>query len=190
MDYLKQYKSLFDSNILLLYKGKINFNIVMAIIEILETGVEEIEEDRALKRKFYASATESLQNMVNHMKPVESSSYDFFESNSGMIMVVVRGRYYKIVTGNYISNEHKDSLSNKIDLINRLEPGQLKALYKRILSESHMDDSGNAGLGLVDMARKTGQKLRYSMSAIDEHYSYFNFEIKIPKESSTRRVYA
>lgn len=162
----------------------------MAIIEILETGVDEIEVDRALKRKFYASATECLQNMVNHMKPVEDGAYDFMESNSGMIMVVVRDKYYKIVTGNYIPNDDKESLIDKIDLINRLETGQLKALYKRILSETHMDDSGNAGLGLVDMARKTGQKLRYSMSEIDEKYSYFNFEIKIPKETAPMRVYA
>jgi len=190
VDYLKQYKSLFDSNILLLYKGKINYNIVMAIIEILESGVQEIEDDRSLKRKFYASATESLQNMVNHMKPIDDPTYDFFESNSGMIMVVVRGKYYKIVTGNYIANESSDSLSNKIDLINRLEPGQLKALYKRILSETHLDDEGNAGLGLIDMARKTGQKLRYSMSRIDEQFSYFNFEIKIPKETKPVAVYA
>jgi hypothetical protein len=188
VDYLKQYKSLFDSNILLLYKGKINFNIVMAIIEILEKGVDEIEEDRSVKRRFYASATEGLQNMVNHMIPVDHEGYDFFESNSGMIMVVVRGKYYKIVTGNYINNDYKESLAKKLDLINQLEQDQLKALYKRILSESELDDSGNAGLGLVDMARKTGQKLRYSMSNIDDQYSYFNLEIKLPKETSPRKA--
>lgn len=182
MDYLKQYKSLFDSNILLLYKGKINFNIVMSIIEILERGIDEIEQDRALKRKFFASANESLQNMVNHMIAVNHEKYDFFESNSGMIMVLVRGRYYKIVTGNYINNHHKEPLAHKIDLINRLDPGQLKSLYKRILSESHLDESGNAGLGLVDLARKTGQRLGYSFSEIDDQYSYFNFEIKLPRK--------
>jgi hypothetical protein len=186
MDYMKHYKSLFDSNILLLYKGKINFNLVTSIIEILENGIEELEHDRLLQRKFYASANESLQNMVSHMKHVKEPHYDFFEANSGLIMVTARDRYFKIVTGNYIKNDHKDSLINKIDLINRLEPRQLKALYKRILSESQMDERGNAGLGLIDMARKTRQPMRYSVSTIDDIYSYFNFEIKIPKHTRER----
>lgn len=182
VDYIKQYRSFFDSNILLLYKGKITFNIVMAIIEILEERIDKIENDRSVKRKFYSASTEALQNMVHHMNIIEDERYDYMEANSGMIMVIVRRNYYKIVTGNYIPSVKRGDLEQNINLINSLDKGQLKALYRRLLSESHMNGEPNAGLGLIDIARKTGQNLKYNFNQIDDTYSYFNFEVKIPTE--------
>jgi hypothetical protein len=44
-----------------------------------------------------------------------------------------------------------------------------------------MNDNGNAGLGLIDIARKTGQKIKYNVSKVDESLNYFNFEIRIPR---------
>lgn len=182
MDYIKQYRSFFDSNILLLYKGKITFNLIMSIVEILENRVDQIENDRLVKRKFYGATTESLQNMVHHMMKGEECGDDLVESNSGTIMVSVRSNYYKIITGNYIKKDKALKLEKKINLINSLNQVQLKELYKRILANTLLSDTGNAGLGLIDIARKTGQKLKFNFSTIDDSLSYFNFEIRIIKE--------
>lgn len=181
MDYIKQYRNFFDSNILLLYKGKITFSLVMSIIEILEGRVEQLEADKVLKRKFYGATTESLQNLVHHMSRFNEDRTDFIEANSGTIMVTVRNKYFKIITGNYITKEKAQRLEHKINLINSLNSAQLKELYRRILADTIMNDSGNAGLGLIDIVRKTGQPLKYNFSVIDDNIRFFNFEIRIPK---------
>jgi hypothetical protein len=155
--------------------------MIMSIIEILENRVEELESDKIIKRKFYGATTESLQNLVHHMADFKEEGVDFIEANSGTILVSIRKNYFKLITGNYISSEKAIKLENKIGLINSLNSFQLKELYRRILADTIMNDNGNAGLGLIDIARKTGQKIKYNVSKVDESLNYFNFEIRIPR---------
>ena len=56
---------------------------------------------------------------------------------------------------------------------------QLKEYYKEVLSEGGFSDKGGGGLGMIDIARKSGQKLNYHFTEIDETFSFFNLNIKI-----------
>ena len=42
-----------------------------------------------------------------------------------------------------------------------------------MLSVSEFSDKGGAGLGLIEMAKKTGNKLDYDFVSLDNDYSYF-----------------
>ena len=52
-------------------------------------------------------------------------------------------------------------LKDKIDKINSLSQDELKDMYKFILNHQKLTAKGGGGLGLVDIARKTGNKLDY-----------------------------
>ena len=38
-------------------------------------------------------------------------------------------------------------------------------------------EKGGGGLGMIDIARKSGQKLNYHFTEIDETFSFFNLNI-------------
>jgi hypothetical protein len=38
---------------------------------------------------------------------------------------------------------------------------------------------GGGGLGMIDIARKTGQKLNFDFAPVDDKYSFFSLNIKI-----------
>ena len=86
---------------------------------------------------------------------------------------------YNIMTGNYIITENIPPLTEKMDRINKMDKDELKALYKEILNNDSFSEKGGGGLGLVDIARRTGQKLGYNFKLIDDEYSFFSLDIKI-----------
>ena len=80
---------------------------------------------------------------------------------------------YNVTTGNVVKNEKIDELKKMLEHINQLDRPDLNKLYKQKIREGRLSEKGGAGLGFIDIARKTGQKLVYSFIKIDEVKSFF-----------------
>lgn len=184
MDLLRN-KNIYDTNIILMYKGEVTFDLVTSIIETLDWRIGQMESDRIIKKKFYGAATECIQNLYHHMDEVSDSSaqIDTYDSKSGLLMVTARKKFYNIMTGNFIPNDKISIIKSKLDNINALDKAGLKKLYKEILYNGEFSDKGTAGLGFVEIARKTGQKLSYEFHEINDKYSYFTFQIRVSREN-------
>jgi len=70
-------------------------------------------------------------------------------------------------------------LRDKLNLVNGMEKEELKAYYKQVLSEGNMSEKGTAGLGMIDIARKSGEKLEYDFLDINDTTSFFSLTVKI-----------
>ena len=64
-------------------------------------------------------------------------------------------------------------LKVKLDEINNLEANEIRNVYRQMLSMSEFSNKGGAGLGLIEMAKKTGNKLDYDFVPLDDDFSYF-----------------
>ena len=184
MNYLRSYKNIYDQNIILMYKGELTFDLVTGMIGTLEERLEELEESRKVKKKFYNVATECIQNLYYHLDEVNAdnikiSSYD---SKSALIMISARKRFYNLQTGNYLPSEKIKEIQKRLDDINAMSSEELRALYKRVLAEQEFTEKGTGGLGFIDIARKMGeQKLRYKFQPVTDTVSYFTFLIRLPR---------
>ncbi len=183
MDLLRKYKNIYDSNIILMYKGEVTFDLITSIIETLEQRISELEADRIIKKKFYGTATECIQNLYHHMDEVSDNQHQIstYDSKSGLLLVTARKKFFNIMTGNFIPNGKIPDIKAKLDKINTLEKEDLKKMYKEILYNGEFSNKGTAGLGFVEIARKTGQKLSYEFHKVNEDYSYFTFQIRVSR---------
>lgn len=164
-----------DPRLLLLYKGNVTPQLIEWIIESLEQSVTNLEDDRKVKKKLTNVFVEAFQNVGNHSaKSPENTSAD-------IVLVFSADDYYKITTQNLITREGAAKLSDKIDKINGYDADQLRDEYKKSLVETGFSDKGTAGLGFIDIARKTGQKLLYKMKPFNDELMYFTFEARVPK---------
>ncbi|WP_258104830.1 SiaB family protein kinase [Marinoscillum sp. MHG1-6] len=185
MDYLRSYKNIYDQNIILLYKGELTFDLVTSMIATLEERLEELEENRKVKKKFYNVATECVQNLYYHLDEVTTdemkiSSYD---SQSALILIAARKRFYSLQTGNYVPTDKVEEIKARLDEINSVNPDELRDLYKKALNEQEFSEKGTGGLGFIDIARKTGgQKLRYKFQEVTDKISYFTLQVRLPRE--------
>ncbi|MGE3825971.1 MAG: DUF6272 family protein, partial [Bacteroidia bacterium] len=63
--------------------------------------------------------------------------------------------------------------------INSMTSEELKTLYKEILNNDQLSSKGGGGLGMIDIARKTGEKLNFNFVEINNKYSFFSLNIKV-----------
>ena len=97
-------------------------------------------------------------------------------------MVSRENEAYKISTGNFITSEKIKFLKDKIDKINSMSKDELKDMYKFILNHQKLSAKGGGGLGLVDIARKTGNKLEYTFQHYQDDYYFFNLDVFITED--------
>lgn len=175
------YNRIYNENVLLMYKGAITFDLVTSIIETLDRKVNLIETDRKVQKLFYSAAVECVHNLYHHMDEVKGTFKEISEhdAKSGLITVIAKENYYNIITGNFIPTKHTYGLKEKIDEVNSTDSTGLKILYKETLSNGEFSDKGTAGLGLIQLARKTSEMLHYKFDKVNGEYSYFTFQIKI-----------
>lgn len=183
MNYQVLYKNLYDPSILLLHKGNISFELVSIILESLEASVSGIEDDKKIRKKFNNIITESFQNISFHGQKLSGDKL-----NTDLLMVLSRQYFYKIVTGNLITTDMVKPMTAQLERINQMNKEELRQYYKQVISNEEFSESGTAGLGFIDMARKTGQKLVYKFLQMDEEYSYFTFQIKIKKNLPIKKA--
>ncbi len=184
MDYLRSYKNIYDQNIILMYKGELTFDLVTSMIATLEERLEELEENRKVKKKFYNVATECIQNLYYHLDEVNADQtlISGYDSRSALILIAARKRFYSLQTGNYIPKDKIDEVKRRLDEINAVEPDELRVLYKKALQDQEFSDKGTGGLGFIDIARKTGgEKLRYTFQPVNDKVSYFTLQVRLPR---------
>ena len=96
-------------------------------------------------------------------------------------MIAKDGNQYSIMTGNYMDSVDVDKLEDKLKLINSMDKDELKQYYKTVLADGQRSDKGTAGLGMIDIARKSGQKLEYHFLPVDDVSTFFSLNVKVEK---------
>lgn len=179
------YDKMERNNIMLSFKGEITSELLTSILQIIESKLDTMQEEPKIKKKVYNVLVECLQNLYHHMDDSPRSLNGNMTKTEGEIarsavfMIGKLESQYNIITGNYIFTENVISLKNRLDKINKLGKEDLKDYYKTTLNNGEMSAKGGGGLGMIDIARKTGQKLNYQFIPVDDLYSFFSLNIKI-----------
>jgi hypothetical protein len=78
-----------------------------------------------------------------------------------------------------------EGLQRKLEQINNLDSEGLKQLHMQAIKESlKRQESSNAGLGLISIARKSGKKLDYQFIRVDTDNAFFSFQATFHKLDS------
>ena len=57
----------------------------------------------------------------------------------------------------------------------------LKETYKKMIKESVLSEKAGAGLGFIDIIKKTGNKVEFHFEPIDDKVSFFIFKTKVDR---------
>jgi hypothetical protein len=152
-----------------IYRGHFDQNITDNILLLTEASLEKEEQSSKVRKRIYSIMVEGLQNITRHQDDSEEASQEYY----GIFVIQKKGEKYYITTGNVADTSNIDTLKKLLEKINSLEKDALKDYYKEVLEEGSLSNKGGAGLGLIDMARKSGNKLLYEFVSINEKYSYF-----------------
>lgn len=158
-----------------IYRGGFSIDLSNKILSLAETNMANFSESSSTKKKVYFIMLESLQNITRHQDIKTQESTD----NSSFFVIQRLENDYYITSGNIIENKNIDSLKSKLSKVNSLDKESLKEYYKETLTQGELSTKGGAGLGLIEMARKSGNKLSYDFKEINNEISNFYFQIKV-----------
>lgn len=166
-------------NFMLSYRGNFSQDITKALLSVSEKQLDSDGTDSSVKRKVFNVMVECLQNVAKHT----SEDNEYTENYSALFMLGRSDTDYIIYSGNVIDNKNVDELKEKITHVNSMDKDELKEFYKMIISTGELSEKAGAGLGLLDIAKKSGNKLDYDFQPIDDKKSFFSLRtyVTIPR---------
>lgn len=164
-----------ENKVYLIWSGHFSTDVGKEVLSIAETRLSEEDEDLLLRRKVFSILVELIENMAKYSPGREP------EEKYGMPVTMIRldGRVYSLTTGNLIPNDKIASLKDKLDTISRYDKVGLKELFRKSLEEQSIDSESTGNMGLIEVARKSGNKLIYQFDRINEQYSYYMMTVKV-----------
>lgn len=174
----KTYPHLKNGEITLIYDGEINQQITKTFSFLTEANMEMLEERDSVQRKVFHVMVECLQNISKHADIPEQKK---LEHPRGIFLVIKGDDFYNIISGNIVDNDKVAEMKQSLDMINKLDKDELKLLYREQIQGKSLTIKSGAGLGFIDIVRKTGEKLFYWFISMDEKYSFFILNSTIPR---------
>ncbi|MGZ3920543.1 MAG: SiaB family protein kinase, partial [Bacteroidia bacterium] len=147
-----------------------------------ETNMNITEETSKTQKRVYFVMVESLQNITRHQDINQA------EENHAFFVVQNRAGEYNLTSANIVEDQKIKHLRTSLEKINSLNADELKDYYKYVLENTGLSDKGGAGLGLIEMARKSGNKLVYSFDKVDNNSSFFYFKTRITAQPAEESV--
>ncbi len=177
---LKLFNSMQSNKIEYLYLGEFKTSITDSVLSLAELNLTTANDNIKLRKRVYFILVEGLQNITRHQQ------YEKKDASKSAMLIIQRFEDKVIITtANYISNSEIPELKQRIDTINSLSAQELKHHYRKVLAEQYFSPKGGAGLGLIEIARKSGNKLFYSFERVNDKFSIFYLQtiISVPSQA-------
>jgi hypothetical protein len=169
------HRTMMSQSVILAYQGDITQETTKSILTMAERSLQASEKDPVIKRKVFNVMVELLQNIVKHNETLTDGS-------TGIFLIARESRRYAIMSGNPISKKNVPALRDTLNRINSLDKDGLKDLYKNIIQGTTLSEKGGAGLGFVDMARKSGEKLLFDFPETSGTTCFFCLKVNVSPE--------
>ncbi|MCD4793559.1 MAG: DUF1987 domain-containing protein [Bacteroidales bacterium] len=158
------------------YRGSFTTKVTDTILSLTESNLQHDNVEKKVRKRVFFIIVEGLQNVTRHQS---SGKSDELAGYPGLFVVQYKPDGYYITTGNLIKNSHQDTIKEQIDKINDLDKEELKKYSLKVLDEGEFSDKGGAGLGLIEIARKSGCNLVYDFEKVNDEFSFFYLHTKI-----------
>ncbi len=149
-------------DIIISISGIISQQTIDSLLNDLEIKFKELDGGARIASKISYMAIEQLQNILHYSskKNINSETKYISQGKFTIGYNKSKSKYY-VSSSNEIEEDDKIKISEKLDYVNSLDAIGVKKYYKELLrNESAKHDKG-AGIGIVDMARKSSEKIEY-----------------------------
>lgn len=173
------YRRMEDEHVILSFKGEFSAELLTSILHIMESKMKELQVPVQMKKRVFNVLVECFQNLYHHIETTAADLKLDSEKNAALVMVKYVDNKIKVLTGNYIPTENMNDLKRKLILVNELDEKELRELYQQRLLNNNVSAKGTAGLGIIDIARKSKNKLGYEFIEVDDKFNFFCLKIVI-----------
>lgn len=159
---------------LLTHFGPLSYEEIGSLLNKMSVLLDKRNAHITVRKKVYAAMVESLENIYKHQDLIEGDK-DFLPKFS----LNIDSSNFSMFVSNSILNHKVSLLKGKLDKVNSLDKNGLKDLYKNTILSGNVSPKGGAGLGIINIAKVSENKINFNFAPINEKYSYFTINILI-----------
>ena len=188
--FLKSVSTIYDEMVhngfSMVYLGEFSAEITGMFTAMTENNLSKQGDEKSVKKRGFHVMVEVLQNLNKHSDELKSEDPSKDQSGNGLFIVGRIEDTYYIITSNKVSKERRDLLESAIKQVNSATHDELKQMYLKQIKEGQLSSKGGAGLGLIDIARKTGKRLNYQFIELDSEYYFFILQVEISGKTAVK----
>ena len=174
---LTLYDEMSENGLSLVYLGEFNHEITKMFTKMAQNDMDRKSTGKSAWKKLFHVIVETLQNLNKHSDAVTGKNI-----GNGLYIIGEKNDTYYVITSNQVEKEKKATLKEAIDEVNNATATELKEKYMKQMKYGKLSKKGGAGLGLIDIARKTNQKLDYQFLPLDEDFDLFILKVEVRSE--------
>jgi len=179
---------------ILSYQGEFNQENLQNLVDIIDNKISNdynLSKNKEIRgfiaRDIFGVLIELAQNIQNYSS--EKSNLSKKNINEGVIEVIDERDVYTITSGNKVFIHKAKTLIEYCKSLNKMDSQELELKYKEVRKTPRNKSKKGAGLGLIEIVRKTGNPIEIKNDPIDTEYSFITLSAHIKKENKYERSY-
>lgn len=163
---------------ILAFQGTFSQDVIVSLGDILKNELAGFTSGAIVNRTF-GIFVEMAQNVL-HYSIARKHTDSGANVGVGSILVARTDQNLVVMTSNLIAPEHMPGIKRRFKEINQMEPEELKNIYQIKRRNQYHEGSFGAGLGLMDIARRSGQRLGHGFLPEGKEQLRFFFRVVVP----------
>jgi len=166
------------SKSILSYQGPLSFSTIDWLLSEFKRAARDHDLSFKTYKKMISVMIEALENISKYSDQFQCNA----ELNSGFCpscQISCSDSLIEMETKNPVKKMDVSPLKSRIDHVNNRDKDELKELYKSTITNGEFSSKGGAGLGFIEMAKTTGNKLEYTFENLTKEYSLYTFRVSM-----------
>lgn len=166
------YQFMSEKNIFFSYTGTFDHFTITSLLKGIKKKLKLMEIEKLIAQKIHNVLVEKVENIRKYGAQEEN------KENTGILLLGKTENKYIVITGNKILDSDIPSLKAKLDKIVNLSVDELKNEYRKQILVKESFENG-AGLGLIDIAIKSGNGIKYDFRKHGENSTFYYLQTEI-----------
>jgi len=184
LELLEHYKEMRKNKIMLDFQGAISQDILVEMVELLKNKFSYGSCNSLVSKKIFSIFIEMAQNISRYSAERSHSDDLKKDIGSGIIVITEVDKNYTITSGNLVEKQRIPSIIEDCRKINLMNKEELRQYFKTQIKSEREEGKDGAGLGLIAIARKSGNPITYKVTPVDDLNSFLILSAKIQEEKN------
>jgi len=167
------------SKSILSYQGPLSFSTIDWLLSEFKLAAEDHDLSFKTYKRMISIMIEALENVTKYTERVRCNGDISDPGFCPSCQISRTADAIELMTSNPVKKTDVAPLRTRIDAVNRQNKEELKELYKSTITNGEFTSSGGAGLGFIEMAKTTGNKLEYTFESLSRDYSLYTFRVSM-----------
>lgn len=161
---------------LITFSGSFSHSLLEELGLAVRKYLESEHIEKSAMMDVFSVYVEASQNVRNYTS-LKLKSGDVSIGQSSIVVIAKRETHYEVNAGNMIESRDVPRLRERLEALCKADKASLKTMYKQQLRAERGAEACGAGLGLIDMARRSTAPLEFEFAEVDEAYSFFSLKV-------------